>query len=110
MPLVHHTFERFIFSSGVENKAEFDFIVVGAGSAGSVVAGRLAEHGHQVLLLDAGPPANWFMTIPYIYPIFQKTLYDWQYTTVPQKHGEFRLLKGESIIQSLHIMYVIPGY
>ena len=104
MPLVHHTFERFIFPSGVENRAEFDFIVIGAGSAGSVVAGRLAEHGHQVLLLEAGPPANWFMTIPYICAIFQKTPYDWQYTTEPQKHGEFRLLKGESNNQTFEIV------
>ena len=97
-PIIHHVLERYIWPSGVADKSEFDFIVVGAGSAGSVVAGRLAEHGYQVLLLEAGGPANWFMTIPYICASFQKTPYDWQYTTVPQQHGEFRFLKGMSTL------------
>jgi len=48
----------------VKDNAEFDFIVVGAGSAGSVVAGRLAEAGHQVLLVEAGGPSNWIQSIP----------------------------------------------
>ena len=97
-PVFHQIFERYSWSGGVNNQSQFDFIVVGAGSAGSVVAGRLAENGHQVLLLEAGPPANWFMTIPYICASFQKTPYDWQHKSVPQEHGEFRYWKGMAII------------
>lgn len=36
----------------------FDFVVVGGGSAGSVVAGELARAGHSVLLLEAGQRAE----------------------------------------------------
>ena len=36
----------------------FDFIVVGSGTSGSVVAGRLAEAGHNILLVEAGGPAH----------------------------------------------------
>ena len=36
----------------------FDFIVVGSGTSGSVVSGRLAEAGHSILLVEAGGPAH----------------------------------------------------
>ena len=44
---------------GVSTENVFDFIVVGAGSAGSVIAGRLADKGYDVLLVEAGPPKHY---------------------------------------------------
>lgn len=43
----------------------YDFIVVGSGSAGSVMAERLSENGrHRVLLLEQGPSDNWLSRMP----------------------------------------------
>ena len=45
------------------NGSEFDFVVVGSGTAGSAVAARLAEYGHDVLLVEAGGPSHWMQVI-----------------------------------------------
>ena len=40
------------------NRSEYDYIVVGSGTSGSVVVGRLAEAGHRILLVEAGGPPH----------------------------------------------------
>lgn len=64
----------------------YDYIVVGAGTAGSVVAGRLSEHGkYSVCILEAGPPdRNVFIHIPagVLYTLRNPAI-NWMYKGVP---------------------------
>ena len=59
----------------------WEYIVVGAGSAGSVVAGRLAAAGHTVLLVEAGGDAPSVAHIPAMVAILQKSPVDWAFVT-----------------------------
>lgn len=64
---------------------EFDFVVVGAGSAGCVLSARLAEAGKTVCVLEAGPNDwNPYIHIPagYIKNVFSKTL-TWSFVSEP---------------------------
>ena len=66
--------------------AEFDYIIIGAGSAGCVLANRLTENGrHRVLLLEAGPSDfRFWVQVPIGYG---KTYYNrqlnWMYQSEP---------------------------
>jgi len=65
----------------------YDYIVIGAGSAGCAVAARLAEDtGRTVLVLEAGPPDdNQSIHIPAAFPGLFNTVLDWAYSSAPQK-------------------------
>ncbi|MDN4162553.1 GMC family oxidoreductase [Nocardioides abyssi] len=73
-------------------KNEADYIVVGSGSAGAAIAGRLAESGASVIVLEAGKSDNQFLTKKpgMIGPMHAepkiKKINDWGYYSVPQKH------------------------
>ena len=64
--------------------AEFDYIVVGAGSAGCLLANRLsANPDHRVLLIEAGGDDDWFwikIPVGYLYTIANPRT-DWCFTT-----------------------------
>lgn len=96
---------------------EFDFIIVGAGSAGAVLASRLSEDsGARVLLLEAGgdkvPEA---VSNPAAWPTLLGSNIDWGYTSVPQpglegratREPRGRLIGGSS---NLYIMMHVRGH
>ncbi|KAK8741860.1 hypothetical protein OTU49_002431, partial [Cherax quadricarinatus] len=69
---------------------QYDFIVVGSGSAGSAVASRLAEvREWKVLVLESGGPPPPESQIPGMNAFLMQSESDWNYFTVPQKHGLF---------------------
>ncbi|XP_017476673.1 PREDICTED: glucose dehydrogenase [FAD, quinone]-like [Rhagoletis zephyria] len=66
---------------------KYDFIVIGAGSAGSVVASRLSENVKwKVLVLEAGDDPPQESEIPGLHTFLQRTRYSWDYYSDPQPH------------------------
>jgi choline dehydrogenase len=75
------------------DRLEFDFIVVGAGTAGCVVASRLSENpDRKVLLLEAGiPDRNVWIHVPLgVGKLLTNAKYVWPFTTEPEPglHGQ----------------------
>jgi choline dehydrogenase len=78
----------------LRTSASYDYIVVGAGSAGCVVASRLSQNPElRVLLLEAGgscdDPA---VHDPTQWPTLFSGPLDWGYVTVPQRHAAGRIV------------------
>ena len=79
------------------DQLEFDYIVVGAGSAGCVLANRLTADGkYSVLLLEAGPrDTNPWIHIPLGYGrLFKEKAVNWMYQTEPEPG-----LNGRNVFQ-----------
>ncbi|XP_032522078.2 glucose dehydrogenase [FAD, quinone]-like [Danaus plexippus] len=67
------------------NAKEYDFIIVGAGSAGCVLANRLSEvKKWRVLLLEAGPEEPDVTMVPSLATILRQSSIDWRYETQPE--------------------------
>jgi choline dehydrogenase-like flavoprotein len=96
---------------------ECDYVVVGTGSAGAVVANRLsADPATDVVALEAGPPDNnRFIRIPAAFSKLFRSECDWDYLTEPQKELDGReiywprgkMLGGSS---SMNAMMWVRGF
>jgi choline dehydrogenase len=74
-------------NNGAGETAEFDYVIVGAGSAGCVLANRLTADGkHSVLLLEAGPKdTSIWIHVPLGYgKLFKEKSVNWMYQTEPE--------------------------
>lgn len=79
-------FERVMTMADSAYGAEADVVIVGGGSAGSLLAARLSEDpARRVLLIEAGEePVDPDIWNPAAWPALQGRSYDWDYRTEPQ--------------------------
>ncbi len=96
--------------------SEYDYVIVGAGSAGCVLANRLSEDGDaSVLLLEAGPPdVNQNIHVPLGYLQLAATEIDWDYHSAPERECSGRripLPRGKVLggSSSINAMVYIRG-
>jgi len=80
---------RWASSANAENVQEYDYVIVGAGSAGCVLANRLtgSDQTTKVLVVEAGPAAdiNWKVRMPAAFiQCLNDPRYDWCYESIPQ--------------------------
>ncbi|KAI8616715.1 hypothetical protein BC830DRAFT_1167581 [Chytriomyces sp. MP71] len=86
--------KRIISSVPPTSDQDFDFVIVGGGSAGCALAARLAQDPtSKVLLIEAGNPAlkDPRINVPALFGAIQRTNLDWQYETTTAKETRERV-------------------
>lgn len=77
----------------------FDYVIVGAGTSGSVLSYLLTKDTNfSVLLIEAGGVFNGLSSVPLLCTLMQSTNMDWSLKSVPQKYSSFGLVNRQQSI------------
>lgn len=97
---------------------QYDYIIIGAGSAACVLAYRLSEdRTKRILVLEAGmPDTSWLLKLPLgVAKVWNHPRFNWSYHTEPQPHAEGRRLyypRGKVVggSSSINMMAYVRGH
>ncbi|KAH6896413.1 hypothetical protein BKA70DRAFT_1198967 [Coprinopsis sp. MPI-PUGE-AT-0042] len=115
--LVPPSFAAIYTSRSQLPRSTYDYIVVGGGTAGNVIASRLSENAsNKVLVIEAGGSNEGVLPIqvPFLGPtLAPNTPFDWNYTVTPQEglNGRtFPFPRGRVLGGSSSINYMVHQY
>ncbi|XP_043495262.1 neither inactivation nor afterpotential protein G [Polistes fuscatus] len=122
MVLILSLFYHYQFSKPISiietPNSYYDYIVVGAGTTGCVIASRLSDLTNTtVLLVEAGGYFNWMSVMPLMAPLMQGSSLDWAYKTETQKFSSLGLWshqqswpRGKGLGGSGQINYLVHSF